>query len=133
VTQPLHTSQHIKNLGNTRIAYKPRHTHTHTLEARKKPRWQLVTQLLTDQNTQGGPKYQYKYTQTHKSTIRSILNPVYHVLSASYFTQTIEACMWPMTNPLMFRDVGSTAACGVSITFRSNEATTDGTVDFYLV
>jgi hypothetical protein len=29
-----------KNLGNTRIAYKPRHTHTHThpetLEARKK-------------------------------------------------------------------------------------------------
>jgi hypothetical protein len=29
VTQPLHTSQLIKNLGNTSIAYKPRHTHTH--------------------------------------------------------------------------------------------------------
>jgi hypothetical protein len=62
VTQPLHTSQLIKNLGNTRIAYKPRHTHTHThpetLEAREKPRWQLVSQLLTDNNTQGGPKYQ---------------------------------------------------------------------------
>jgi hypothetical protein len=47
----------IKNLGNTRIAYKPRHTHTHThpetLEARENPRWQLVTQLLTDHNTQG--------------------------------------------------------------------------------
>jgi hypothetical protein len=45
----------IKNLGNTRIAYKPRHTHTHThpetLDAREKPRWQLVTQLLTDHNT----------------------------------------------------------------------------------
>jgi hypothetical protein len=48
-----------KNLGNTRIAYKPRHAHTHThthtltetLEAREKPRWQLVTQLLTDHNT----------------------------------------------------------------------------------
>jgi hypothetical protein len=30
----------LKNLGNTRIAYKPRHTHTHThletLEAREK-------------------------------------------------------------------------------------------------
>jgi hypothetical protein len=38
----------IKNLGNINIAYKPRHTHTHThpetLEAREKPRWQLVTQ-----------------------------------------------------------------------------------------
>jgi hypothetical protein len=58
----------IKNLGNTRIAYKPRHTHTHThpetLEAREKPRWQLVAQLLTDHNMQGGPKYQYKYPQT---------------------------------------------------------------------
>jgi hypothetical protein len=46
-------------------------TYTQTLEARggkKKPRWQLVTQLLPDQNTQGGPKYQYKYTQTHNST-----------------------------------------------------------------
>jgi hypothetical protein len=50
----------IENLGNTSIAYKPRHKHTHihpeTLEARKKHRWQLVTQLLTDKNTQGGPK-----------------------------------------------------------------------------
>jgi hypothetical protein len=27
-----------------------------------------VTQLLTDHNTQGGPKYQYKYTQTHNVT-----------------------------------------------------------------
>jgi hypothetical protein len=27
-----------------------------------------VTQLLTDHNTQGGPKYQYKYTQTHNDT-----------------------------------------------------------------
>jgi len=27
-----------------------------------------VTQLLTDHNTQGGPKYQYKYTQTHNGT-----------------------------------------------------------------
>jgi hypothetical protein len=47
----------IKNLGNTSIAYKPRNTHTHTqpetLEAREKPRWQIVTQLLTDHNTQG--------------------------------------------------------------------------------
>jgi hypothetical protein len=51
----------LKNLGNTSIAYKPRHMHTHThletLEAREKnPRWQLVTQLLTDHNTQGGAK-----------------------------------------------------------------------------
>jgi hypothetical protein len=62
----------IENLGNTSIAYKPRHTHTHThpekLEAREKPTWQLVTQLLTDHNTQGGPKYQYKYPQTHNGT-----------------------------------------------------------------
>jgi hypothetical protein len=40
----------LKNLGNTSIAYKPRHTHTHThpetLEAREKPRWQLVTLLI---------------------------------------------------------------------------------------
>jgi hypothetical protein len=38
----------------------------------KKPRWQLVTQLLTDHNTQGGPKYQYKIctnTQWHTNTI----------------------------------------------------------------
>jgi len=28
MTQPLHKSQHTKNLGNTRIAYKPRPTHT---------------------------------------------------------------------------------------------------------
>jgi len=34
MTQPLHRSQHTKTLGNTRIAYKPRHTHT-PLEARK--------------------------------------------------------------------------------------------------
>jgi hypothetical protein len=27
-----------------------------------------VTQLLTNHNTQGGPKYQYKYTQTHNGT-----------------------------------------------------------------
>jgi hypothetical protein len=27
-----------------------------------------MTQLLTDQNTQGGPKYQYKYTQPHNGT-----------------------------------------------------------------
>jgi len=27
-----------------------------------------VTQLLTDKNTQGVPKYQYKYTQTHNGT-----------------------------------------------------------------
>jgi hypothetical protein len=26
----------LKNLGNTRIAYKPRHTHPETLEAREK-------------------------------------------------------------------------------------------------
>jgi hypothetical protein len=65
-----------KNLGNTRIAYKPRHMHTHThpetLEAREKPRWQLVTQLLTDHNTQGGTKHQYKIhtnTQWHTNTI----------------------------------------------------------------
>jgi hypothetical protein len=40
VTHLLHTSQLIINPGNTRIAYKPRHTHTHThpetLEAREK-------------------------------------------------------------------------------------------------
>jgi hypothetical protein len=52
-----------KNLGNTRIAYKPRqararahtHTHTHThlnTRSQKKHRWQLVTQLLTNHNTQ---------------------------------------------------------------------------------
>jgi hypothetical protein len=62
----------IKNMGNTSIAHKPRHTQTYThpetLEAREKPRWQLVTQLLTDQNTQVEPKYQYKYTQTHNGT-----------------------------------------------------------------
>jgi hypothetical protein len=28
----------IKNLGNTSITYKPRHTHPETLEAREKPR-----------------------------------------------------------------------------------------------
>jgi hypothetical protein len=27
-----------------------------------------VTQLLTDHNTQGGPKYQNKYTRTHNGT-----------------------------------------------------------------
>jgi hypothetical protein len=27
-----------------------------------------VTQLLTNRNTQGGPKYQSKYTQTHNGT-----------------------------------------------------------------
>jgi hypothetical protein len=33
-----------------------------------KPRWQLVTQLLTNHNTQGWPKYQYKiHTKAHKS------------------------------------------------------------------
>jgi hypothetical protein len=57
----------IKNLGNTSIAYKPRHTHTHThpetLKAREEPRWQLVTQLLTDHNTQGG---QNTDINTHK-------------------------------------------------------------------
>jgi hypothetical protein len=54
-----------KNLGNTRIAYKPRHTHTHTYPIKhlkpEKPRWQLVTQLLTYHNTQGGPKIYYYY------------------------------------------------------------------------
>jgi fatty acid desaturase len=49
-------------------------THTlETLEARgKKNRWQLVTQLLTDHNMQGGQKYQYKIhtnTQWHINTI----------------------------------------------------------------
>jgi hypothetical protein len=68
-----------KNLGNTSIAYKPRHMHNHThpetLEAReKKPRWQLVTQLLTDHNMQGGPKYQYKI---HTNTICSIGDTVF--------------------------------------------------------
>jgi hypothetical protein len=33
VTQPLHTSRHIKNLGNTRIAYKPRHVVSESEEA----------------------------------------------------------------------------------------------------
>jgi hypothetical protein len=59
-----------KNLGNPRIAYKPRHAHPHTpinTKSQKKPRWQLVTQLLTDHNMQGGPKYQYKiHTMAHK-------------------------------------------------------------------
>jgi hypothetical protein len=32
VTQTLHTSQLIKNLGNISIAYKPTHMRTHTLE-----------------------------------------------------------------------------------------------------
>jgi hypothetical protein len=52
----------IKNLENTSIAYKPRHTHTHThpetLEAREKPRWQLVTQLLTPDDGKS-PKVQF--------------------------------------------------------------------------
>jgi hypothetical protein len=65
----------LKNLGNSSIANNPRHTHTHkhleTLEAREKnSRCQIVTQLLTDHNMQGGPKYQYKihnkHTMAHK-------------------------------------------------------------------
>jgi hypothetical protein len=38
-----------------------------------------VTQLLTDQNTQGGPKYQYKYTQTHNSTQTQFLHAIVFV------------------------------------------------------
>jgi hypothetical protein len=52
------------------------HTHPHTpwntRSQGKKPRWQLVTQLLTDHNMQGAPKYQYKIhtnTQWHTNTI----------------------------------------------------------------
>jgi hypothetical protein len=74
MTQPLHKSQHTKNLGNTRIAYKPRtcvraharaHTHarTHTRN-KKKHRWQLVTATHKPQHAKG-PKYQYK---THTNT-----------------------------------------------------------------
>jgi hypothetical protein len=47
VTQPLHASQHIKILGNTRIAYKPRHTHTPlNTRSQKKPRW-LISDTAT--------------------------------------------------------------------------------------
>jgi hypothetical protein len=56
-----------KNLGDTRIAYKPRHTYTHThwntRRQRKRPTWQLVTYLLTDHNKQGGQNTN-KNTQT---------------------------------------------------------------------
>jgi len=43
-----------KNLGNTRIAYKPRPTHTDTpthldTRSQKKHRWQLVTQIRGDE------------------------------------------------------------------------------------
>jgi hypothetical protein len=79
MTQPLHKSQHTKNLGNTRIAYKPRparahaltHTHTHTYldtRSQKKHRWQLVTQLLTNHNTQRGQNTNTNHTKTHNGT-----------------------------------------------------------------
>jgi hypothetical protein len=62
-----------KNLGNTRIAYKPRHTHTHThpetLEARKTQVAISDTATHKPQHARGGgPKYQYKIhtnTQWH--------------------------------------------------------------------
>jgi hypothetical protein len=64
-----------KNLGNSRIAYKPRQTHARTHArthlntiSQKKHRWQLVTQLLTDHNTQRGQNTNTKHTQTHNGT-----------------------------------------------------------------
>jgi hypothetical protein len=71
VTQLLHTSQLLKPGKHKYRIQTKAHAHPHnpgTLDAREKPRWQLGTQLLTDKNTQGGPKYQYKYTQTHNGT-----------------------------------------------------------------
>jgi hypothetical protein len=65
----------IKNLGNTRIAYKSRHTHTHThletLEARKTQVAISDTATHRPQHARG-PKYQYKIhtnTQWHTNTI----------------------------------------------------------------
>jgi hypothetical protein len=71
MTQPLHKSQHKKNLGHIRIAYKPRHAHarTHThlnIRSQKKHGWQLLTQLFTNHNTQRG---QNNKTQWHTNNL----------------------------------------------------------------
>jgi hypothetical protein len=58
VTQPLHTSQLLKPGKHKYRVQTKAHAHPETLEAREEPRRQLVTQLLTDQNTQGEPKHQ---------------------------------------------------------------------------
>jgi hypothetical protein len=58
----------LKNLGITRITYKPRHARAHTYldtRSQKKHRWQLVTQLLTNHNTQRGQNTNTKHTHTH--------------------------------------------------------------------
>jgi hypothetical protein len=67
MTQPLHTSQLIKTWETQELhTNQGTRTPTHTLNTRSQGKTQvaIVTQLLTDHNTQGGPKYQYKYTQT---------------------------------------------------------------------
>jgi hypothetical protein len=57
MTQPLHTSQLLKPGKHMYHIQTKAHAHPHTpwntRSQGKKPRWQLVTQLLTDQNTHG--------------------------------------------------------------------------------
>jgi hypothetical protein len=75
VTQPLHTSQLIKNLGNTSTAYKPRHKHTHThpWNTRSQGKTQVAisdTAIHRPQHAKrgGGQNTNIKYTQTPNGT-----------------------------------------------------------------
>jgi hypothetical protein len=83
MTKPLHKSQHAKNLGNTRIAYKPRptctraRTHTRDTRSQEKHRWQLVTQLLTNHNTQRGQNTNTNHTQPHNGIQTNVCHCVF--------------------------------------------------------